>query len=155
MCQASPPNPVSEHSAHTDRGISPHWSLHLTPINFQQQLKCVRIQGQPKGHATCSCPGSHDHLSFNLSASFLDSIHGPLAHLSLQDELKNSVLQDPKITASTSAFLMFSWCKYTYFPGTVCNHILISMSCWNFMPSKNGPPNQPLHQNLLPSQLLT
>lgn len=80
-----------------------------------------------------------------------------LTHLSWKSELKNSVLYNCSIHIS---YLHTSRCQHTYFPvasrSVTC--VLISMSCWNFTPPKNGSPHHLIiliSKTLLPPQCLT
>lgn len=132
------------------------WSLHLTPINFQQQLMCVGIQGPSKQRATCSCPGSHAHHCFSWLLSFPDSIHGSLAYFHGKMNWQTQFSKTLQITAPTSALFTSHAAGILTFQSLVIT-ILISICCWDVTPSKNRPPhhNHPPHQTLLPSQQLT
>lgn len=132
------------------------WSLHLTPINFQQQLMSVGIQGPSKQRATCSCPGSHAHHCFSWLLSFPDSIHGSLAYFHGKMNWQTQFSKTLPITAPTSALFTSHTAGILTFQSLVIT-ILISICCWDVTPSKNRPPhhNHPPHQTLLPSQQLT
>lgn len=143
MCHAAPTNPVSEHSRTQAEGCQLTGSLRLTPVNFQPQLKRVGTQGQPKGRAPRCCPASRARHGFCRSASLPDGVPGPPAHLSWHRGIAKLRSPRPYSRSIHTTYRHASHLQHTYFPVTSQSvmSILITMSCWNFAPSKNGPPH--------------